>query len=149
MTDIYWLEPPWKMLLSNKGILPVLWEMYPSHPFLLAASFEPPSTGADWVRKPLLGRDVAEMSRCIGQGWRSRQAVIMAKKGLFYQDVAPLKSFGGMYPVIGSWVIGHETATSGGWNRGFANRIFRSLLTRAGSSHTCAHESLEVLPITG
>jgi glutathionylspermidine synthase len=46
--DAIWLEPPWKMLLSNKGILPVLWELYPNHPFLLAASFEPPCVGTDW-----------------------------------------------------------------------------------------------------
>ena len=57
VADTVWLEPPWKMLLSNKGILPVLWELYPSHPYLLAASFERPSAGADWVRKPLLGRE--------------------------------------------------------------------------------------------
>ena len=35
-----WIEPPWKMLLSNKGILPVLWELYPGHPNLLEASFD-------------------------------------------------------------------------------------------------------------
>ena len=27
-----WIEPPWKMPLSNKGILPVLWKLYPRHP---------------------------------------------------------------------------------------------------------------------
>lgn len=25
-----WIEPPWKAVLSNKGILPLLWEMFPS-----------------------------------------------------------------------------------------------------------------------
>ncbi len=29
------VEPPWKMLLSNKAILPILWEMFPDHPNLL------------------------------------------------------------------------------------------------------------------
>ena len=24
-----WIEPPWKAILSNKGILPLLWEMFP------------------------------------------------------------------------------------------------------------------------
>ncbi len=23
-----WLEPPWKIVLGNKAILPMLWEMY-------------------------------------------------------------------------------------------------------------------------
>jgi hypothetical protein len=29
-----WIEPPWKAILSNKGILPLLWEMFPNHPSL-------------------------------------------------------------------------------------------------------------------
>ena len=41
-TDVTLFEPPWKMILSNKAILPLLWEMYPNHPNLLAAHFEPP-----------------------------------------------------------------------------------------------------------
>jgi glutathionylspermidine synthase len=33
------------------------------------------------------------------------------EEGFVYQDVAPLKSFEGKYPVIGSWVIGIRKAT--------------------------------------
>ncbi len=106
VADTIWLEPAWKMLLSNKGILPVLWELYPSHPYLLAASFEGPSNGAEWVRKPLLGREggnvmLHQAAREIETGGG------YGEEGFVYQDVAPLKSFDGMYPVIGSWVIGH------------------------------------------
>ncbi len=32
------IEPPWKMLLANKAILPILWEMFPDHPNLLPAA---------------------------------------------------------------------------------------------------------------
>ena len=34
-----WIEPPWKAILSSKGILPLLWEMFPGHPNLLAGLF--------------------------------------------------------------------------------------------------------------
>ena len=34
-----WLEPPWKALLSNKAILPILWELFPESPYLLEARF--------------------------------------------------------------------------------------------------------------
>jgi glutathionylspermidine synthase len=37
-----WIEPIWKMLLSNKGILPILWELYPNHDLLLEAHFDAP-----------------------------------------------------------------------------------------------------------
>ncbi len=106
ISDTLWLEPPWKMLLSNKGILPVLWELYPGHPYLLAASFERPVAG-DWVRKPLLGREGANVT--LHQAGREIETGgAYGKEGFVYQDLAPPKSFGGMYPVIGSWVIGHE-----------------------------------------
>src|SRR5262249_12126833 len=32
---VRWLEPAWKMILSNKAILPILWELFPGHPNLL------------------------------------------------------------------------------------------------------------------
>jgi glutathionylspermidine synthase len=35
-----WIEPPWKAILSNKGLLALLWEMFPGHPNLLPAFFE-------------------------------------------------------------------------------------------------------------
>ncbi|MBJ2153811.1 glutathionylspermidine synthase family protein [Paracoccus sp. IB05] len=34
------LEPAWKAVLSNKGLLPVLWQMFEGHPNLLPAFFE-------------------------------------------------------------------------------------------------------------
>ena len=34
-----WIEPPWKAILSNKGMLPLLWEMFPGHPNLAAGLF--------------------------------------------------------------------------------------------------------------
>jgi len=41
-----WIEPIWKMLLSNKGILPILWELYPNHELLLEAHFAPEAAPA-------------------------------------------------------------------------------------------------------
>ena len=42
-----WIEPPWKMALSNKGILPVLWQLYPGHP----TCWKPPSmVPGEWPR---------------------------------------------------------------------------------------------------
>src|SRR5690606_25283557 len=58
------LEPAWKMLLSNKGILPLLWARYPDLPNLLPAFFETPSSEplkAGWVRKPLFSREGANV----------------------------------------------------------------------------------------
>jgi glutathionylspermidine synthase len=53
------------MILSNKGILPLLWEMYPDHPNLLPAYFDddPKAAilGASYARKPLYSREGANI----------------------------------------------------------------------------------------
>ena len=36
---VRWLEPAWKSIISNKALLPLLWEMFPNHPNLLPAYF--------------------------------------------------------------------------------------------------------------
>jgi glutathionylspermidine synthase len=61
--SMFWFEPIWKMLLSNKGILPVLWEMFPEHENLLPA-FRDPTEFKDrpYVEKPLLGREGANIT---------------------------------------------------------------------------------------
>ena len=40
-----WIEPLWRMLLSNGALFDVLWRLYPDHPNLLSAPIPPPSLG--------------------------------------------------------------------------------------------------------
>ena len=51
-------EPLWTLIPSNKAILPVLWSLFPNHPYLLNTSFELSDelmeTG--YVVKPIVGR---------------------------------------------------------------------------------------------
>jgi glutathionylspermidine synthase len=106
------IEPPWKMLLSNKAILPVLWEMFPGHPNLLAASFEPGRFATDFVKKPLYSREGANVSIT------SRGATLEApgeygEEGFVWQAYHELPRFEGNYTVIGSWIIGEEPAGIG------------------------------------
>jgi glutathionylspermidine synthase len=39
LEQLSFIEPAWKIVLSNKSILPMLWEMFPNHPNLLPAYF--------------------------------------------------------------------------------------------------------------
>ncbi|SPE39843.1 putative acid--amine ligase HI_0929 [Candidatus Sulfopaludibacter sp. SbA3] len=102
-----WIEPPWKMMLSNKGILPVLWKLFPRHPNLLEASFDGPGLMMSWVRKPLLGREGANVTMH-QPGHEIQTGGSYGGEGFIYQELAPLKPFDGQFPVIGSWLIGHE-----------------------------------------
>jgi glutathionylspermidine synthase len=108
-----WIEPAWKMLLSNKGILPVLWQLYPRHPYLLEASFDGPGLMMSWVKKPLLGREGANI--LVHQPGRDFETQgEYGAEGFIFQQLAAAKSFDGMQPVIGSWLIGHEEGNAAG-----------------------------------
>ena len=110
--QLAWLEPAWKMVLSNKAILPLLWELYPGHPNLLPASREPGQVGAAFVRKPMLGREGANVT-VVAPGVEVATAGPYVGAGYVYQAYAELGDFAGMRPVIGSWVIGGAPAGIG------------------------------------
>jgi glutathionylspermidine synthase len=106
-----WIEPPWKAILSNKGILPLLWEMFPGHPNLLPAYFEDDPNaaklGASFVRKPLYSREGANIA-LINQGVTVvEQQGPYGAEGFIRQAIAPLPDFAGQYPVLGSWLVDH------------------------------------------
>jgi glutathionylspermidine synthase len=106
-----WIEPPWKAILSNKGMLPLLWRMFPGHPNLLPAFFEddPAASelGPSYVRKPLYSREGANVA-LVSQGVTLlEQQGPYGSEGFIRQAFAPLPDFSGQYPVIGSWLVDH------------------------------------------
>ena len=100
-----WLEPVWKMIWSNKAILPVLWSMFPDHPNLLPAYFSRPEKG-DFVQKPILAREGANVA-IVRDGKRvASSGGDYGAEGYIYQDVYALpETAPGVFPVIGSWII--------------------------------------------
>ncbi|MFT3783244.1 MAG: glutathionylspermidine synthase family protein [Nibricoccus sp.] len=107
------LEPPWKMLLSNKGILPILWELYPEHPNLLPASATEQAMLGSYVRKPLLGREGSNVSV-----YENGQAVLTSdgeygEEGFVFQQRATIPCFEGNHPIFGAWIVDHEAAGLG------------------------------------
>jgi glutathionylspermidine synthase len=106
------IEPPWKMVLSNKAILPVLWEMFPDHPNLLPAFLEAGRFKTDFVKKPLYSREGANVSITTG-GKTFEQPGEYGEEGFIWQAYHALPRFGGNYPVIGSWIVGEEPAGIG------------------------------------
>jgi glutathionylspermidine synthase len=113
-----WIEPIWKMLLSNKAILPVLWEMFEGHPNLLAAyDAEDPRAPSrlkqSFVRKPKLSREGANVALV-----RDGQSVAEApggygEEGFILQEIAPIPTFDGHHPVLGVWIVNHEACGLG------------------------------------
>ena len=106
------IEPAWKMILSNKGILPILWELNPRHPNLLEASFDPGHFRDNYVSKPLLSREGGNIS-IHRNGRTDEYEGSYGGQGTVFQELAHIPCFGGNYPVIGSWMIYGEPAGIG------------------------------------
>ncbi|MFI2102444.1 glutathionylspermidine synthase family protein [Isoptericola sp. NPDC019693] len=104
-----WIEPPWKLLLSTKAILPVLWELFPGHPNLLPAYLGEPRDLTEWVAKPLWGREGdnvhvhADDLEQVNDGSYGDQPLV-------YQQYTRLPDFDGNRVVLGSWVVGGRSA---------------------------------------
>ncbi len=106
-TAIRWIEPIWKMLLSNKGILPILWELYPNHELLLESHFDGPGTMRNYVRKPLMSREGANITIV------RDNATIASTDGPYngkqiYQALAPVAFFNNRHPILGLWMIDQD-----------------------------------------
>jgi len=54
-------NPAYTLLFQSKGMLKILWELYPNHPLLLESSFEP-LEGQKQVQKPIFGREGANVT---------------------------------------------------------------------------------------
>jgi glutathionylspermidine synthase len=115
-----WWEPAWKMLLSNKALLAILYELFPQSPYVLPAAFEPLSD--TYVKKPLLSREGANISIV-------HQGKIMVEtegeysgEGWVYQEFKPLPGFDRNYVVVGAWMVD-------GYACGIGLREDRSIIT--------------------
>lgn len=125
-----YIEPPWKAVMSNKGFLPLLWEMFPGHPNLLPAFFASdvqeamqggrPSPAianafavaesqlrAGYVTKPIFSREGAGVTiHEAGQVPETTQDDSYSHHPMIVQAYTPLPEFDGFHPVCGAWVIG-------------------------------------------
>ena len=116
------IEPAWKAVVSNKGLLPVLWRMFEGHPNLLPAFFEDELgsgeplvarssdlLGRAQVRKPLFSREGCSVR--IVEGGEVTEAAEDRRydeNPVIVQAYHPLPVFDGNHPVLGTWIIGEK-----------------------------------------
>lgn len=123
-----WIEPAWKAVLSNKGLMAVMWRMFEGHPNLLPCLFEKDmaSGGAfeartrklleasGTARKPVLSREGANVTLTAPGG-----RLVEAQAGAYgahphvVQALCPLPVIEGRRPVIGSWIVGDRCVGMG------------------------------------
>lgn len=108
-----WVEPAWKMILSCKSILPLLYQRFPDSPFLLPASFDE-LPGGSYVKKPVHAREGANIEVVIGgRVVQTTDGPYVGGANIYQQLATQLKPHDGRYPVIGSWVINGEACGMG------------------------------------
>lgn len=116
-SNIHLIEPAYKLLMSNKALLTVLWEMFPNHPNLLAASLNPNDISTNVVKKPFFSREGANISLNHANQTLSTHGQY-GQEGYIYQESKPLPKFSNnqgqdVFAVIGSWIVGHSAAGIG------------------------------------
>ena len=123
-----WVEPPWKAILSNKGILPLLWERAPGHPNLLPAYFaDDPRAGEmdNAVKKPLHSRE-GENVTVIENGVETETTEgDYGAEGFVVQELTRLFETEGRHTVLGAWIVGDRACGLG--LREDSSRITRNL----------------------
>jgi glutathionylspermidine synthase len=108
------VEPPWKLLLSNKGLLPILWELNPGHPNLLPAfTTAHISLGDNYACKPIFSREGANIALVEHGVTVEENPGDYGAEGFIYQGLAPIPNFSGNRPVCGVWVVNHEACGLG------------------------------------
>jgi len=125
----FW-EPAWKILLSSKAILALLWEMAPHQKYLLETHFDDQSPDAlalqtrPHVKKPLFGRNGENVSVIFpDQQEKSESTTGDYGDNLFVvQEYYPLTTYQDHKIVFDSWVID-------GLPSGLAIRADQSLIT--------------------
>lgn len=115
--SVNWIEPAWKLLLSNKAMLAILWEMFPNHPHLLPCYFDKTKLGNNVVKKPLFSREGANIELSL-DGYHQNTDGEYGAEGYVYQACQPLPKFTNhqgqdTFALVGSWIVGHSAAGMG------------------------------------
>jgi glutathionylspermidine synthase len=110
-----WIEPLWKVVLSNKALLAALWELFPDHPNLLPTYLDGPRDMRDYIAKPLHGREGDGIYSVINNETMidQRKEDSYGDEGYVFQQWHELPKFDGNYVVIGSWMIRDKSAGIG------------------------------------
>jgi len=114
------IEPPWKAILSNKALLPLLWKLNPGHPHLLPASFDAADLDGLVIRKPFFSREGANIATghiANGLFVAEHETEGPYEGPYIYQQKFDAMRFDAqgksVEPVIGSWVVASQAAGMG------------------------------------
>ena len=68
LASVKWLEPIWKLVMSNKAILTTLFELFPHSPYVLPCFLSRPEAGI-YCKKPVFAREGHNVSVVEIRNW--------------------------------------------------------------------------------
>lgn len=137
-SNTLFIEPAYKAVLSNKGILPLLWEAHEGHPNLIPTFFDQnpkERLARGWVRKPFFSREGANIEIREPNGKRHFVDGPYTDAPYILQRFKRLPTFEKAHTLIGSWVVGDKAC-------GIGVREDNSTITKD-SSHFLPHIILD------
>lgn len=99
------VEPAWKMLLNNKAMLALLWQLFPGHPNLLPTYLTHDLLSDSWVRKPFYSREGCNVL-IYHDGKSIETEGSYGCEGYIYQKFFDLHAFDSHRPNLGLWMVG-------------------------------------------
>lgn len=108
------IEPIWKVLVQNKLLPVILWQLNEGHPNLIPAYFEDDPKarliGHNFVRKPIFGREGNNIEIFRGNTCVEGTSGGYGQAGWIRQSIAELPEFRGRHPMTGIFVVQGEPA---------------------------------------
>ena len=111
-SNIQLFEPLWKSIMSNKYILKTISDLFPNSPYVLKCNDFPLNTG-DYCKKPIYSREGANIELVKDRRTLEQTSGDYGSEGYIYQELVEVESQDGMYPIIGSWIVGGEACGMG------------------------------------
>ena len=107
------VEPAWKAILSNKAMLPLLWQRHRGHRNLLPCFVAGTEAAKELesqphVTKPFFSREGADIELFDGAAHHRGPEEGYGEEGAIVQAYAPIARHGENHAVIGSWIVGDE-----------------------------------------
>jgi len=107
MARTQWLEPAWKLVLSSKGLLAKMTELFPNSPWLLKTHLKQTATATNYVIKPALSREGSGVSVFVNGKKVFSNPIGEHDLGQVIQDYCPSYKIDGEGTIMaGVWMVG-------------------------------------------
>ena len=109
-------EPLWKVIPSNKAILPLIYKNHPNNEFILRAEFELSDElrQAGYAKKPIVGRCGRNVTITSAEGEKLLESAgNFGDRDHVYQELFKLPKRDDYYAILGGWMLGDEYGGTG------------------------------------